>query len=401
MVVGGGVVGLATAWALSRTGRHVVVVEKEQDWAQHQSGRNSGVVHSGLYYAPGSLKAAMAVAAVDRLAAFCAEHDVPYRRVGKLVAATGREELPRLADLAERGRANGVPLREVGPAEARDIEPEVSCLAGLFVESTGVCDFAALAARLAQLLAEAGADLRLGCEVLALRPRGEGAELLLRGTDGRNEVLQAEVVAVCAGLQSDLLARRDGSDEGLDDLRILPFRGEYHELRPSSAHLVKGLVYPVPDPDLPFLGVHLTRGIDGHVHVGPNAVPALAREGYTWGDVVPREVLGSLAYPGSWRLAAKHGRYGIGEITRSVVPSLFVRAVQRLVPAVTADDLVPARAGVRAQAVRRDGTLCHDFELRRRGPVMHVLNAPSPAATASLLIGERIAAELTGASVSS
>ncbi len=390
VVVGGGLVGLATAWALSRRGVPVVVLEKERSWASHQSGRNSGVVHSGLYYEPGSLKATMAVAAVDELARFCAEHDVPYRRTGKLVAATSDSELPRLRALADRGRANGVPVRELGRAEAWELEPEVDCRAGLWVESTGVCDFPALARRLAELLEERGADLRLGTEVLGVRPSGDGAQVLARDPAGTTAVIEASSVATCAGLQSDRLARGSGLNGSLD-LRIVPFRGEYFELRPEAAHLVRGLIYPVPDPELPFLGVHLTRGIDGHVHVGPNAVPALAREGYRWRDVSAPDVMESLRYPGTWRLAARHARYGVGEVARSLVPALFVKAVQRMVPAVTAADLVRAPAGVRAQAVRRDGSLCHDFELRQSGPVLHVVNAPSPAATASLLIGERVA----------
>ncbi len=390
VVVGGGLVGLATAWALSRRDVPVVVLEKEAAWALHQSGRNSGVVHSGLYYEPGSLKATMAVAAVDELARFCTDHDVPYRRTGKLVAATRQDELPRLRALADRGRANRVPVREVDRAAARELEPEVDCLAGLWVGSTGVCDFPALARRLAELLEARGADLRLGTEVLAVRPSGDGAQVLARDADQNTSVIEASSVATCAGLQSDRLARASGLNGSLD-LRIVPFRGEYFELRPERAHLVRGLVYPVPDPELPFLGVHLTRGIDGHVHVGPNAVPALAREGYRWRDVSAPDVLESLRYPGAWRLAARHARYGVGELTRSLVPALFVKAVQRMVPAVTAADLVRAPAGVRAQAVRRDGSLCHDFELRQSGPVLHVVNAPSPAATASLLIGERVA----------
>ncbi len=390
VVVGGGLVGLATAWALAQRGQHVVVLEKEKDWAQHQSSHNSGVVHSGLYYAPGSLKAVMAVKAAQDLERFCAEHGIAFARPGKLVAATHEDELPRLQRLLERGKANGVPVREISPLEAREHEPHVRMIAGLWVSSTGVCDFPALARKLVELLEAKGADLRLGTEVIGLRERGGRAEVLMR-TDRELQILRADTVVTCGGLQSDRLTRETDPDS---DVRIIPFRGEYKGLRPDREYLVNGLVYPVPDPSLPFLGVHLTRGIEGHVHIGPNAVPAMAREGYSWGRIVPGDVVDSLRFPGSWKMARKHGKYAFGEIGRSLVEPLMLKAVQRLLPEVTADDLVPAEAGVRAQAVRRDGSLCDDFELRRTGAILHVVNAPSPAATASLRIGEHIADEL-------
>lgn len=391
VVVGGGLVGLATAWALCQRGHQVSVCEKEPDWAQHQSSHNSGVVHSGLYYAPGSLKATMAVQAAQDLERFCAEHGIRFARPGKIVAATREEELPRMATLLQRGLANGVPVREISVEEAREKEPHVRMIAGLWVESTGVCDFPALARTLVDLLTSAGAELRLGAEVVGLRERSGQAEVLVRSAGGRDEILRADRVVTCAGLQSDRMTRQT---DPMSDVRIIPFRGEYKGLRPEREYLVKGLVYPVPDPALPFLGVHLTRGIDGHVHLGPNAVPALAREGYSWGRVVPSDVAESLRFAGSWKMARKHGKYAFGEIGRSVIEPLMLKAVQRLLPEVTAEDLVPAEAGVRAQAVRRDGSLVDDFELRRTGPILHVVNAPSPAATASLRIGEHIAAQL-------
>lgn len=393
-MVGGGLVGLATAWALVHAGRDVVVLEKEDGWAQHQSGHSSGVVHSGVYYAPGSLKARLTPRAVDRLAAFCAEHDVPYRTTGKLVVAVEEREVPRLDELARRGAANGVPVQRISPAQALEHEPHVRCVAAPHVASTGVCDYPALARRLAGLLHDAGAELRPGVRVLGLRPHGDGAQLLVDDADGRR-VLDADAVAVCAGLHADRLAGAAArADDPAEDLRVLPFRGEYRALAPAAEHLVRGLVYPVPDPDLPFLGVHLTRGIDGHVHVGPNAVPALAREGYRRRQVSASDLAAALRFPGSWRLGRRHWRYGAAEVARPASDALFLRAVRRMLPEVTARDLVPAPAGVRAQAVRRDGRLHDDFALRRVGPVVHVLNAPSPGATASLLIGEQVARAL-------
>lgn len=398
VVVGGGLVGLATAWALSQAGHGVTVVEKESDWAQHQSGHNSGVVHSGLYYKPGSHKAVMAVQAARELEHFCAEHGIAFDRCGKLVAATSEAELPRMATLVERGRANGVPLREIGPAEARDHEPHVRCIAGLWVESTAVVDFPQLAQVLAKLLDAAGARLLLNTKVVDLKPAGDGTAVLIEHADGRREVITADKAAVCAGLHSDQLYRRRGLPgqvpAGEDQTRIVPFRGEYLGLKPERAHLVKGLIYPVPDPSMPFLGVHLTRGIDGHIHVGPSAVLAGAREGYRWRDVSLADLADSLSFPGTWKVVAANRQYIGGEIGRSLSRALMVRAVNQLMPEVTADDLEPAEAGVRAQAVRRDGTLIEDFEFRRQGPVLHVINAPSPAATASLLIGQEIVRQL-------
>ncbi|MGY0492789.1 L-2-hydroxyglutarate oxidase [Streptomyces sp. WG-D5] len=382
LVVGGGIVGLSTAYAVSRAapGTRVVVLEKEPGPARHQTGRNSGVIHSGIYYRPGSLKARFAVRGAAEMVKFCAEYGIPHEVTGKLIVATERDELPRLHALVQRGRENGIPVRELGPAQIQEYEPEVRGLAAIHVGTTGIVDYRAVAERFAEA---SGAEIRYGADVVQVdRREDRGVAVRTRAGD----VIRGRVLVNCAGLRCDEVARLTGDDPGM---RIVPFRGEYFELgRPD---LVRGLVYPVPDPAFPFLGVHLTRGIDGGVHVGPNAVPALAREGYGWGVVRPREVGGTLAWPGSWRMARRHWRYGAGEVRRSLSKAAFTKAVRRLVPAVTAEDMVPVAAGVRAQAVLRDGTLVDDFLIREGARAVHVLNAPSPAATASLPIGREIA----------
>lgn len=388
VVVGGGIVGLGTAMAVQRTGRTVAVLERESRLASHQSRRNSNVIHSGLYYAPGGLKARLAVAGCAETGAFCREHDLPHAVTGKLVVATDPAELPRLAELARRGEANGVTVHRLNPLEVRRHEPRVHALAALHVPRTGVCDFGLVAERFGELLAKEGADIRLGSAVTTLVRRRR--DVVVRTEVG--DVLATQVVA-CAGLRSDELARRSGIDPGV---RIVPFRGEYAGLRTPADELVRGLVYPVPDPAFPFLGVHATRGIDGQVHVGPNAVLALAREGYSWGTVRPRELAGTLAYPGMVRLARKHWRYGLGEMTRSLSRRAMAAELRRMLPDVRACDLEPAGAGVRAQAVRRDGSLVDDFLFAGDDRIVHVLNAPSPGATAALPIGREIAYRLTG-----
>ncbi|WP_328439905.1 L-2-hydroxyglutarate oxidase [Streptomyces sp. NBC_00444] len=382
LVVGGGIVGLSTAYAITRAapGTRVTVLEKEAGPARHQTGRNSGVIHSGIYYKPGSLKARYAVRGAAEMVKFCAEYGIAHAVTGKLIVATDREELPRLHALVQRGRENSIPVRELGPAQVTEYEPEVRSVAAIHVGTTGVCDFVGVA----RLLAEAsGAEIRYGAEVVQV-DRRPTLGVAVRTRDGA--VVRGRVLVNCAGLYCDEVARLTGDEPGM---RIVPFRGEYFSL--ARPELVRGLVYPVPDPAFPFLGVHLTRGIDGGVHIGPNAVPALAREGYGWGTVRMRELGGVLAWPGVWRMAGRHWRYGAGELRRSVSKEAFARAVRRLVPAVTRDDLVPAAAGVRAQAVLRDGTLVDDFMIREGERAVHVLNAPSPAATASLPIGREVA----------
>ncbi|MEU8825864.1 L-2-hydroxyglutarate oxidase [Streptomyces sp. NPDC048636] len=386
LVIGGGIVGLSTAYALTRAapGTRVTVLEKEAGPARHQTGRNSGVIHSGIYYRPGSLKARFAVRGATEMVKFCAEHGIAHEVTGKLIVATERSELPRLHSLVQRGRENGIPVRELGPAQISEYEPSVRGLAAIHVGSTGICDFGAVAARLAALARDAGASVRYGAEVRTIGRRPSA--VAVRTADGT--VLRARALVNCAGLHCDRMARLAGDDPGM---RIVPFRGEYYELVPDRASLVNGLVYPVPDPAFPFLGVHLTRGIDGGVHVGPNAVPALAREGYAWHTVRPGELAATLAFPGSWRIARRHWRYGAGELHRSLSKRAFTDAVRRLLPEVSADDLTAAPAGVRAQAVLRDGTLVDDFLISESPRVVHVLNAPSPAATASLPIGREVA----------
>ncbi|MGP4048805.1 L-2-hydroxyglutarate oxidase [Streptomyces sp. 2A115] len=381
LVIGGGIVGLSTAYAITRAapGTRVTVLEKEPGPARHQTGRNSGVIHSGIYYRPGSLKARYAARGGAEMVKFCAEYGIAHAVTGKLIVATEKSELPRLHALVQRGRENGIAVRELGAAQIGEYEPEVRGLAAIHVATTGVCDFVGVARQLAEA---SGAEIRYGTEVTYIDRRPD-LGVAVRTGDGT--VVRARVLVNCAGLHCDEIARLAGDEPGM---RIVPFRGEYYSLgRPS---LVNGLVYPVPDPAFPFLGVHLTRGIDGDVHIGPNAVPALAREGYDWRTVRPRELGATLTWPGSWRIARRHWRYGGGELRRSVSKAAFAQAVRRLLPAVNPDDLVPAAAGVRAQAVLRDGTLVDDFLIREGARTVHVLNAPSPAATASLPIGREV-----------
>jgi L-2-hydroxyglutarate oxidase len=392
VVVGGGIVGLATAHAVSRTGRSVAVVEREPRLAAHQTGNNSNVIHSGLYYAPGGHKARLAVAGCGETVAFCRAHDLPHEVTGKLVVATEPEELPRLAELKRRGDANGVASTELDQAGMRTHEPHVRGIAALHVPSTGITDYRAITEKLGELVEKEGGEIHLGRSVARVVRRRD--DVVVRTDHGG---LLGRQVVVCAGLRCDELATASGVDPGV---RIIPFRGEYSGFGERAAGLVKGLIYPVPDPAFPFLGVHATRGIDGSVHAGPNAVLALAREGYSWGTVKPKELLGSLAYPGMLRLAQRHWRYGLGEVHRSLSRAAMVRQIQRLLPDVHAADLHPAGAGVRAQAVRPDGSLVDDFlfvgQGEGPGAVLHVLNAPSPAATAALPIGREIVARLTG-----
>src|SRR5450631_600429 len=388
VVVGGGIVGLAVAKALQELepGRSTVLVEKEREVAHHQTGHNSGVIHSGLYYTPGSLKARLVLQGASDLLAYCAEHGIPFDVSGKLVVATREQDLVKLDNLLARGHQNSVPVRRATLDEVADREPALRVLGALIVESTGRVDYRQVAAALADEVLPRGGTIRCGDAVQSVTTvSGE-----VRVNTAR-DVIVAHRVAVCAGLHSDRLARASGIDPGV---RIIPFRGEYSELVPERAGLVRGLVYPVPDPDLPFLGIHLTRGLDGVVHVGPNAVPALAREGYSWRAFSARDLADTLGYPGSWRLASRYGRVGIHEVTRSLIGRSLLNAAREMLPELRANDLRPSMSGVRAQAVARDGRLVDDFLFRRAGAVLHVLNAPSPAATACLPIGRHIAGQL-------
>jgi L-2-hydroxyglutarate oxidase len=400
VVVGGGIVGLASARAiqLAEPGAAVTVLEKETELARHQTGHNSGVVHSGIYYPPGSAKARLCRAGAASIIRYATERGIAVRVTGKLIVATEPDELPRLAALYERGVANGIEVSRLGPEQAREYEPFVRALAALRVPGTAIIDFPAVCRALAEELVAGGAELRLGTAVTGLttEPAGHPSRPDRAGTVVQTEAgpLPADVLVNCAGLYADRLARADG----LADLpaRIVPFRGEYFELRPAARHLVKGLIYPVPDPRFPFLGVHLTRTVHGGVHAGPNAVLALAREGYRWSTVRPADLAAVLGYSGFWRLAGRHLATGAAEVLRSLSAKRFAASLARLVPEITAADLVPSPAGVRAQALRPDGTLADDFLIQRHGRNVHVLNAPSPAATSALEIGRYLAAVATG-----
>jgi L-2-hydroxyglutarate oxidase LhgO len=385
-IVGGGIVGLATAWRLLENDPRlsVVLLEKEGEAGAHQTGHNSGVIHSGLYYKPGSEKARTCVEGGRLLLDFCRTHGVPHEICGKLVVATSEEELPRLDELARRGRENGVAgVREMEPAEFRKIEPEAAGVRALHVPPTGITDYGLVAKTLARLLAERGADVRFRAKVTTLASNSSEVRIVA----GSEHVAARHAVA-CAGLHADRVARLDGVDAGV---KIVPFRGEYYKLAPGREGLVKGLLYPVPDPRFPFLGVHFTRLVGGGAEAGPNAVPALAREGYRKTSFNLFDALEEAAFPGVWKLLAKYGGMAAGELYRSLWKPAFVKALQKLMPAIRSEDLVPGGAGVRAQALRRDGSLEDDFVLVSHGRIVHVLNAPSPAATASLAIGGRIA----------
>ena len=384
VVVGGGIVGLATAHELAvNRGRSVTVLEKESAWATHQTGHNSGVIHAGLYYKPGSLKAQMCVTGNATMVRFAREHGIKHEIGGKLVVAITADELPALKVLAERAEANGVPARLIGAAEAREFEPEVACVQALRVESTGIIDYGQVCQVLADRLVDHGAELRSASPALAIRESVKGIEVATP-----TGVVRAKALVNCAGLHADRVARLAGRRPAS---RIVPFRGEYYELRPEARGLIRGLVYPVPDPALPFLGVHLTRMIDGSVHAGPNAVLALRREGYRWRDISLTDIADIATFPGTWRLARKYGRTGVQEVLRSLSRTRFAASLARLAPRITAEDIVPAGSGVRAQAMLPDGSLVDDFLFELAPRQVHVLNAPSPAATSSLQIAEHVA----------
>jgi len=387
-VIGGGIVGLATARAITERdpSATVVVLDKEPALARHQTGRNSGVVHSGIYYKPGSLKARMCRAGSRSIVEFAEAHDIPVEVTGKLIVATRMDELAGLDALERRGREHGLAVRRLGPRDAMEYEPHLSCIAAVHVPTTGIIDYVAVCDRLADLVRSAGGEIRTGAQVTAITAAGGTHRLTTTAGD-----VECRQVVNCAGLQSDEVAAMAGATP---PARIIPFRGEYFELRPEARHLVQGLIYPVPDPDFPFLGVHLTRSIDGGVHAGPNAVLALSREGYRWRDLRPTELWDTLSYPGFRTLARVHLRQGLEEMVRSVWRPMFLRSLQQLVPDLDEADLVRAPAGVRAQAVTPEGALVDDFLIVERPGELHVLNAPSPAATSSLEIGAEVARRL-------
>ena len=385
-IIGGGIVGLAVAMALTERapGSAVVVLEKEAQVAAHQSGRNSGVIHSGLYYRPGSLRATLCREGIARLIRFCNERGVPYTRDGKVVVATNDAQLPALFELERRGLANGLKgMKLVGPEELRKIEPCAAGVAALHVPETGVVDFARVCRAIAEVLRERNATILTSFRA---GPIGIGQTSVT--IDGPDRSVRAGVVVNCGGLYSDRLAVAAGLDPGV---RIVSFRGEFYDVTGSSAELVRSSIYPVPDPRLPWLGLHLTRSADGSVHAGPNAVPALAREGYRWRTLRPLDLFETVTYPGFLRLAGKHWRSGVGEIARSASRRLFVRSARRLVPELDPKHLRRGTSGVRALALGRSGELYDDFLIRAGPRSVHVLNAPSPAATSSLAIGAYVA----------
>jgi L-2-hydroxyglutarate oxidase LhgO len=384
-IVGGGIVGVALARALAKRGAEATVFEKEARLSQHQTGHNSGVVHAGLYYRPGSLKAVLCAAGRVRIREFCEEKGLPYREVGKLVVAVDDTELAALAEIERRSLVNGVPdlARVEGRARLADIEPHVTGVAAVHSPHTAVVDYASITEAMAQDVRGLGGRVLLGHEVTAMTIEGGQVRVL---TPVSEEVFDR--VIVCAGLQSDAVARLVGADPSP---KILPFRGEYWELAPGRTDLVQGMIYPVPDPRFPFLGVHFTRGVYDNVHVGPNAVPALAREGYTWLQISPRDTWESLRWPGALPLAKQHWRMGVDEISGSLIKPLYYRKARRFVPELRMSDLTHrSAAGIRAQAWDRTGELLDDFAVDQVGPVTLLRNAPSPAATSSLAIADHV-----------
>jgi (S)-2-hydroxyglutarate dehydrogenase len=385
-IVGGGIVGMATTMAVARSyGVTLVVLETENRLAAHQTGNNSGVIHSGLYYKPGSLKARNCVAGREAMYRFCEEHGIPHDRCGKVVVAVNETELPALEELHRRGLANGLQgLERLNADEIRAHEPHVRGVAGLFVPETGIVDYKAVTAKYGELACQNGAAVRLEAKVFAAHP--SAAEIVLETRKGE---VCAKYLINCGGLHADRVARLCGLDPGL---LIVPFRGEYYELIPKRRFLVRNLIYPVPDPRFPFLGVHFTRMTTGAIEAGPNAVLALQREGYSWGHISPRDLWEMAKYKGLWRMARKFWKMGLGEFHRSMSKHAFHHALARLIPELNIDDLQFAGAGVRAQAVEPSGTLVDDFRFVEANRMIHVLNAPSPAATASIEIGKTIAA---------
>ncbi len=385
VVIGGGIVGLSTAMEATRRfpGMRLAVLEKEDGVARHQSGHNSGVIHSGIYYKPGSLKARLCVEGAAAMVEFCRRHSIAYEICGKVIVATEEAELPRLEELQRRGVANGLQgVRKVGPEQLRELEPHSAGLCGLHVPGTGITDYAAVCRKYAEITADNGGQLFTSAKVTGLIRRG--GETIIETTRGS---FAAAYVINCAGLHSDRIVRMAGARP---EVIIIPFRGEYYELAPERANLVRGLIYPVPDPALPFLGVHFTRHVHGGVEAGPNAVLAFSREGYRHSDVDAGDILTMLTFSGFWRMGRKQWRTGLDEFYRSLSKQAFTRALQRLLPEISHEDLRPGGAGVRAQAVRGDGMLVDDFQFVQNENMLHVCNVPSPAATASIPIGRTV-----------
>lgn len=390
VIIGGGIVGLSTAMALSQKypDKKIILLEKEASWAAHQTGNNSGVIHSGIYYKPGSYKAKFCREGNYALVEFCQEHNIPYEICGKVIVATEPEELPRLENIYQRGLANGLDVVLLKKEEVKEIEPHVNSLAAIWVKSTGIVDYKKVTEKYAELAKNQGAELHNNCLVTDIKETSEGYTLITN-----KEEYQTRFLINCAGLFSDRVAQLAGVQV---PAKIVPFRGEYYELTPEKRYLASNtLIYPVPNPNFPFLGVHFTKMIDGMVHAGPNAVLSFKREGYYKTDFNLKDFLDTMTYPGFWKLTAKHGADGLQEMARSWSKALFVASLQRLIPEVRSQDVIPTHAGVRAQALGNNGQLVDDFLIIDRPQAMHVCNAPSPAATSSLAIGQAIAERVT------
>jgi L-2-hydroxyglutarate oxidase len=387
-IIGGGIVGLATAMKLGQKypDAKIVVLEKENTWAAHQTGNNSGVIHSGIYYKPGSFKAKFSRDGSQSMVEFCQQHGIQHEVCGKVIVATKEQELPLLENLYQRGLANELKVTKITAAEVKEIEPHVSCIAGILVPSTGIVNYAQVTEKYAELIKAQGGELFLNTKVQKIIKQTQNQVL-----ETNNGTFEARFIINCAGLHSDRVAKLDGIDP---PAKIVPFRGEYYELKPEKRYLVKNLIYPVPNPDFPFLGVHFTRMIDGTIHAGPNAVLSFKREGYHKTDVDLKDLVEVLTYPGFWKLAAKHADEGIKEIIRSFSKAAFVHSLQQLIPEIQPEDVIPTHAGVRAQALKPDGSLVDDFLIVQGENSMHVCNAPSPAATSSLEIGKAIVAQI-------
>lgn len=396
-IVGAGLVGLATARELliRQPKLHLVVLEKESAIASHQSGHNSGVIHSGIYYTTGSLKAKACVAGHRAMLTFCQEEGIPYERCGKVIVALDERELPHLEDLYRRGIANGVQgLEIIGPQRLRELEPFAAGIKAIYSPDTGITDFGKVAQAYARNIEQRGGEIITGCQVSALSNKGKETVLLCmqahaKGVDLHTEI-EAQYVITCAGLQADKLTQMSGNKI---DMRILPFRGDYYVMRPEKRHMVRALIYPVPDPRFPFLGVHFTRRIDGAVWAGPNAVLAFARDGYQRWRINPKDVWEMLSYSGFWRMAAKYWNMGLAEMYRDYVKAAYIKELQRYLPELQAGDILPGPSGVRAQVLTTNGRLLDDFLIQHGENVVHVLNAPSPAATSSLVLAKMIVDE--------
>ena len=388
IIIGGGIVGLSTAMALSKRfpDTKIALLEKEAVWAVHQTGHNSGVIHSGIYYKPGSFKAKLCHQGNRSMVDFCQQHDIPYRLCGKVIVATEPHELPLLDNLYERGLANQLKISKLTSEQVKEIEPHVSCLAGIKVESTGIVNYKQVCLKYAEIARSQGVELHNNTCVKELVETKEG--YIIQTSQGE---YQTEFLINCAGLYSDRLAELANVKP---PAKIVPFRGEYYELVPEKRYLVNGAIYPVPNPNFPFLGVHFHPAVDGSVHAGPNAVLGFKREAYNKFDFDLKEFVETMTYPGFWKLAAKYPKDGMAEMIRSYSKTIFVRSLQRLIPEVQAKDIVPTPAGVRAQALKSDGSMVDDFLFINRDRALHVCNAPSPAATASIEIGKQIVAQI-------